>query len=860
MAGLNELIKLQQPTTQASDGTGITSGLTELAEGFEEFNQEVDNAEDPKQIMDLIRGDSATVDQRRAELAGYVGETDASKTPESVLTIVQPLFEAMEVAQNPSTMQEEAMPMEQDASLQGGIVQSPGMEEAISRIKMGEQPKNFYMGGMNDIFAAQQRGLDARANPNMYTASVAEYSPYLQNYPSTQLLDMDKIMNLGRQYMVEGTQYLNQPRDMSTILAEQQKFLAPYIKKPRTIDQIMAQREALGLGDDVKKQANIQNALALARFGAGVASEGGEGLGGLLQALTAQAPALTKDLGQVSAMMAEAERKEKEGALAIATQEKLAKEQQDLQIAFNAINQFNAENKSFEQFQNELFKSGVDKALTLENVNVGAINQAQKEVWNANNNIGTMTELTYVVPVKSGGDGVPFRVKKTASGVVKFDGSPVPDNAIMINTQSYTDMNNGKTNFSKAKAKNALIPNSTYNAIYGVDIDGDGVKDQLYDGSPLATGVSGFQQVPAYFTGDGYFWDVPILNKETGQFELQKKNLPRGSRINDETSLLTTNKDNAGRTFTTFKSGPNAGQTIMTSYPILGEPIQIDTDGDGTPDRTVNKLNLDTSYLITPPKYDTNGQFVSGDPLAVPIANTGRTIDSFSVEELKQLQRRFAGNIEILNKTNDILAAIPKAIGFGSNVANIATNVIAPFDPTTNKEWTQWLSTPRGKQDMALFSKSLARALALSDRYAWAEQEFIINLAENTDYWFDNPDSSRQRFQSLVRNIVNDANFIAGELAGPNSDYNAHKLLPMPSGTKNDPIDFMGQGQIDYLKVLQAQGTIDWNQANGGQGVYVRIPKQQGIQLGLKPSLFGNSPFLLGKVGVDKNGILTFTN
>tara|TARA_Y100000361_G_scaffold66596_1_gene58507 strand:+ start:799 stop:3378 length:2580 start_codon:yes stop_codon:yes gene_type:complete len=859
MAGLDEILKLQQPTTQASDGTGITSGLTELAEGFEQFNQEVDNAEDPKQIMDLIRGDSATVDQRRAELAGYVGETDASKTPESVLTIVQPLFEAMEVAQNPSTMQEEAMPMEQDASLQGGIVQSPGMEEAISRINMGEQPRNFYMGGMNELFAAQQRGLDARANPNMYTASVAEYSPYLQNYPSTQLVDMDKVMNLGRQYMVEGTQYLNQPRDMNTILAEQQKFLAPYIKKPRTIDQIMAQREALGLGDDVKKQANIQNALALARFGAGVASEGGEGLGGLLQALTAQAPGLTKDLGQVSAMMAEAERKEKEGALAIATQEKLAKEQQDLQIAFNAINQYNAENKNFEQFRNELFKTGVSNALQMENVNVGAINQATREVWNANNNIGTMTELTYVVPVSSGGDGVPFRVKKTASGVVKFDGSPVPDNAIMINTQSYTDMNNGKANFSKAKAKNALIPNAIYNSIYGVDTDNDGVKDQLYDGSPLANAVSGFQQVPAYFTGDGYYWDVPVLNAE-GQFVLQKKNLPRGSRINDETTLLSTSKDNAGRTFTTFKAGPNAGQTLMTSYPILGDAIQIDTDGDGTPDKIVNELNLDPSYLITPPKYDTNGQFVSGDPLAVPIANTGRPISTIPVEELKQLQRRFAGNIEVLNKTADILAVIPQSVGFGTNVASLATNVIAPFDPTTNKEWTQWLGTERGKQEMILFSKSLARALALSDRYAWAEQEFIINLAENPNYWFDNPDASRQRFQTLVKNIVNDVNFIAGELAGPNSNFQPHKLSPMPSGTKNDPIDFMGQGQINYLQVLQAQGNIDWNQANGGQGVYVRIPKQQGLQLGLTPGMFKNKNFLLGKVGVNKKGKLTFTN
>lgn len=52
--------------------------------------QGLDNAETPKDLMDSIRGNDRSVEERRTELAEFVGEEDAEQTPETVLAMVQP--------------------------------------------------------------------------------------------------------------------------------------------------------------------------------------------------------------------------------------------------------------------------------------------------------------------------------------------------------------------------------------------------------------------------------------------------------------------------------------------------------------------------------------------------------------------------------------------------------------------------------------------------------------------------------------------------------------------------------------------------------------------------------------------------
>ena len=57
-----------------------------------EMVNSLDNAENFKTVIDALRGNKLPLDERFAELAEYVGEDDAEKTPDSVLAMVQPVI------------------------------------------------------------------------------------------------------------------------------------------------------------------------------------------------------------------------------------------------------------------------------------------------------------------------------------------------------------------------------------------------------------------------------------------------------------------------------------------------------------------------------------------------------------------------------------------------------------------------------------------------------------------------------------------------------------------------------------------------------------------------------------------------
>jgi len=120
---------------------GITSGLEDnesvqalsnVTSGIETLFQNIDDADNPKEIMDAIRGDEASVEQRRTELAQLVGEEDANKTPESVLTIVQPIMTVIESTGGISDLDTET-------PVAPNIDESQQME-AMARMQSGENP------------------------------------------------------------------------------------------------------------------------------------------------------------------------------------------------------------------------------------------------------------------------------------------------------------------------------------------------------------------------------------------------------------------------------------------------------------------------------------------------------------------------------------------------------------------------------------------------------------------------------------------------------------------------------------------------------------------------------------------------
>jgi hypothetical protein len=69
--------------------TGAMQGmLAQVADNLENL----DEVEDYEQVMNVIRGDNATLEDRYDELSGVVGPEDARQTPESVLALVQPVM------------------------------------------------------------------------------------------------------------------------------------------------------------------------------------------------------------------------------------------------------------------------------------------------------------------------------------------------------------------------------------------------------------------------------------------------------------------------------------------------------------------------------------------------------------------------------------------------------------------------------------------------------------------------------------------------------------------------------------------------------------------------------------------------
>ena len=55
-------------------------------------SQGLDDAENFKEVIDSLRGNTMPLEERYLELSEYVGEDDAEKTPESVLAMVQPVI------------------------------------------------------------------------------------------------------------------------------------------------------------------------------------------------------------------------------------------------------------------------------------------------------------------------------------------------------------------------------------------------------------------------------------------------------------------------------------------------------------------------------------------------------------------------------------------------------------------------------------------------------------------------------------------------------------------------------------------------------------------------------------------------
>ena len=130
------------------ENVGIMDGFNEnpddvakkvLEEG-QESKKAFDESENYDELMQAIRGDDLTEEDRRKELAMVVGEGDANKTPDSVLVLVQPVMQ----------MLDQGVASTGIGQIESGAMQMPAQPVGIAT--GGQVQKFFAGGGVNQRF------------------------------------------------------------------------------------------------------------------------------------------------------------------------------------------------------------------------------------------------------------------------------------------------------------------------------------------------------------------------------------------------------------------------------------------------------------------------------------------------------------------------------------------------------------------------------------------------------------------------------------------------------------------------------------------------------------------------------------
>lgn len=153
----------------------------------------IDNATDATTMINGMRGDELPLEARYAELASIVGPEDANATPESVLTLIQPVLQIAAVDQGIGGLAEEQMMAPIEGPMAGGIMSTVNMGASE-----GPNPVNFNQGGPVQYF---EEG--AAVLPNRFdTVLQQQKDRYRDIIGGDQQTDFDEQKNLTQAQML----------------------------------------------------------------------------------------------------------------------------------------------------------------------------------------------------------------------------------------------------------------------------------------------------------------------------------------------------------------------------------------------------------------------------------------------------------------------------------------------------------------------------------------------------------------------------------------------------------------------------------------------------------------------------------
>jgi len=283
-ATMDPVLQRQMFNGQApkADGQGITSGLEtspeqeaqmeevmgDMSGMMQSMADGIDNASDYAGIMNAIRGDDQSIDQRRGELAQLIGKSDAEKTPESALTLIQPSLTLLEATDQGSPDAPEPI---MDEGILSALGKAGEQGEALARMEMGEQPVKMFQGGLkNDA----QAGMSFPGDPVAFaptqtgTSQQQLLSALIQGLPqpktSAELLPQYQEIYKDSAKAYELNPYIAGLNLAAAVANAPEGELISSILAPETIkavsDPILQMAQARGQGDLLAKKAAMERA------------------------------------------------------------------------------------------------------------------------------------------------------------------------------------------------------------------------------------------------------------------------------------------------------------------------------------------------------------------------------------------------------------------------------------------------------------------------------------------------------------------------------------------------------------------------------------------------------------------------
>ena len=186
---------------QGIDPAMLESMLQQAAGQFGNLDAAAET-EDYEQIINTIRGDQAPLQERRMELAGVVGDADAAQTPDSVLTLVQPIMQIAAVDQGIGGLAPETMNTPVTGDMAGGIMSTVNMgaEEQPMPGQGGPAPVNFNLGGAVQYFAPGGVAMPNERAQQLFNERRALYGQLTD--PTQQAADLEEQKRMTQAQML----------------------------------------------------------------------------------------------------------------------------------------------------------------------------------------------------------------------------------------------------------------------------------------------------------------------------------------------------------------------------------------------------------------------------------------------------------------------------------------------------------------------------------------------------------------------------------------------------------------------------------------------------------------------------------